>query len=166
MTTVFSLLPSPLGPLLLLGSAGILEGVHVAGHPHAPQPPAGAIRDDGALDAARRQLAEYFAGTRRQFDLPVETAATPWQAQVWSALGEIPYGTTLTYGGLAARLGRPGAARAVGGANGANPLSIVVPCHRVVGAGGSLGGYGWGLERKRWLLEHERSVLAGAADGR
>ena len=104
---------------------------------------------------ARAQLEDYFAGRRRTFDLPLAPVGTPFQRRVWEALREIPYGETVSYGVLAARLGQPGAGRAVGLANGQNPISIVIPCHRVIGAGGALTGYGGGLERKRWLLALE-----------
>ena len=106
-----------------------------------------------------RAIAGYFAGELHSIDtLPVATAGTPFQRKVWSALREIPCGTTISYGQLAARLGRPAAVRAVGLANGANPIGVVVPCHRVIGANGSLAGYGGGIERKRWLLDHERQM--------
>ncbi len=107
------------------------------------------------LREAVRQLEEYFAGRRRRFDLPLDLRGTPFQLRVWELLQGIPYGETRSYGELAQDLGRPGAARAVGAANGANPLAIVVPCHRVIGAGGALTGYGGGIERKRFLLELE-----------
>lgn len=101
------------------------------------------------------QLEEYFAGTRRVFELPLDLRGTPFQIRTWSALAEIPYGTTVSYGEQARRLDVPRAARAVGAANGSNPLPIVLPCHRVIGADGSLTGYGGGLDMKRWLLAHE-----------
>jgi O-6-methylguanine DNA methyltransferase len=107
------------------------------------------------LRAAAEQLDQYFAGARRRFDLPLDLPGTPFQQRVWQALSEIPFGETLSYGQLAARIGKPGAARAVGLANNRNPISIIVPCHRVIGADGSLTGYGGGLDRKRWLLAHE-----------
>jgi methylated-DNA-[protein]-cysteine S-methyltransferase len=107
------------------------------------------------LAAATRQLNEYFAGTRREFDLPLRSQGTQFQQRVWRELAAIPYGQTWSYGDLAARIGKPSASRAVGLANGRNPISILVPCHRVIGANGSLTGYGGGLERKQWLLEHE-----------
>jgi methylated-DNA-[protein]-cysteine S-methyltransferase len=113
------------------------------------------VRADAAFAEAHRQLTEYFAGARQRFDLELKPAGTPFQRRVWRALREIPPGRTATYGELADRLGRPGAARAVGAANGLNPISIVVPCHRLVGADGSLTGYAGGLERKRFLLELE-----------
>ena len=106
-----------------------------------------------------RQLDAYFDGALRDFDLPLHAGGTPFQQRVWEALRAIPYGRTASYGQLARQLGRPGAARAVGAANGRNPLSIVVPCHRVIGASGTLTGYGGGVRNKRWLLDHERRVL-------
>jgi methylated-DNA-[protein]-cysteine S-methyltransferase len=118
-----------------------------------------AVRDDEAFAAAREQLAAYFAGERTDFDLPVTATGTPFQHEVWQALTEIPYGTTWSYGELARHIGKPAAVRAVGLANGRNHVSIVVPCHRVVGANGSLTGYGGGIERKRFLLDLERGAL-------
>ena len=113
-------------------------------------------RDPHGLAAA---VAAYFAGDLHAIDrLPVATAGTPFQRQVWRALREIPCGTTISYGELARRIGRPAAVRAVGLANGSNPIGVVVPCHRVIGANGSLTGYGGGIERKRWLLDHERQM--------
>jgi methylated-DNA-[protein]-cysteine S-methyltransferase len=114
-------------------------------------------RDDEAFDDVREQLGEYFAGTRTQFDLPLHLIGSAWQRTVWRALLDIPCGETESYGLLAARIGSPGAARAVGLANGQNPVPIIVPCHRVIGANGSLTGYGGGLDAKRWLLAHEAS---------
>jgi methylated-DNA-[protein]-cysteine S-methyltransferase len=102
-----------------------------------------------------RELVEYLAGARREFDFPIDLHGTPFEMEVWTALQNIPYGSTVTYGELATRLGRPGAARAVGSANGRNPIPIVVPCHRVIAAGGKLGGYGGGLTLKRQLLDLE-----------
>jgi methylated-DNA-[protein]-cysteine S-methyltransferase len=106
-----------------------------------------------------RQLKEYFAAQRTDFDLPLRLAGTPFQRSVWAALREIPFGQTMSYGQLAQRIGRPAAVRAVGLANGRNPIGIIVPCHRVVGATGALTGYGGGLERKQYLLELERHAL-------
>ncbi len=145
---------SPIGALLLVGSDDALEGLFMEPH-HAV---ADATEDAAAFRATVTQLAAWFAGERRDFDVPLAPRGTPFQRGVWSALREIPYGTTAGYGELAARLGNPGASRAVGLANGRNPISIVVPCHRVIGANGSLTGYGGGLERKRWLLAHEAAV--------
>jgi methylated-DNA-[protein]-cysteine S-methyltransferase len=118
------------------------------------------IRDDAAFDDVRAQLAEYFAGTRTEFDLPLHMIGTEWQRRVWAALLVIPCGETTSYGAIAASLGVPHAARAVGWANGQNPVPIIVPCHRVIGADGSLTGYGGGLDAKRWLLAHEASQAA------
>ncbi len=111
------------------------------------------------LQAAASQFEEYFARTRRAFDLQLDLHGTVFQVRAWSALAEIPYGTTVSYGEQARRLGIPSAVRAVGAANGRNPLPIVLPCHRVIGAGGSLTGYGGGLDVKRWLLEHESAAI-------
>jgi methylated-DNA-[protein]-cysteine S-methyltransferase len=131
---------------------------HGAGAP-APEPSAGS-RAEAHLDAAQAQLAEYFAGTRRQFDLALDPAGTDFQLRAWNALRTIPYGQTISYGQQAAEIGEPTAARAVGAANGRNPLSIVVPCHRVVASSGALTGFAGGLDTKAWLLDHERGVLA------
>jgi methylated-DNA-[protein]-cysteine S-methyltransferase len=108
----------------------------------------------------RTQLREYFEGRRRSFDVPLEPTGSSFELAVWTALREIPYGETVSYGELAARIGRPEAARAVGVANARNPIAVIVPCHRVIGADGSLTGYGGGLERKRLLLDLEAGVLA------
>ena len=143
-----------IGRFVLAGRAGVLTGVWLSGHERSPAgPQAGG---DGAPVEAATQLAGYFAGERREFELAVAAEGTPFQLAVWRALVAIPYGTTVSYGELAGRIGHPGAQRAVGSANRANPLSLVVPCHRVVAAGGALSGYGWGPERKAWLLAHER----------
>jgi len=121
------------------------------------------VEDDGPASAlltrARRQLAEYFARTRTTFDVPLDPAGSAFQRRVWDALRAIPYGTTLSYSELARRLGDPRATRAVGAANARNPIPIIVPCHRVVGASGQLTGFGGGLDRKRWLLEHEGVLM-------
>ena len=137
---------SPLGPLLLRAEGEALTGLDWA---------VGGAEESPLLLEAERQLLAYFAGRLRQFELPLSPAGTPFQQQVWAALREIPYGETCSYGALAARIGKPGAARAVGMANHANPLPILLPCHRVIGADGSLTGYGGGLEKKRCLLALE-----------
>ena len=116
----------------------------------------------GPLGEAKRQLREYFGGERRDFDLPLSPAGTAFQRRVWDELRRIPYGETVSYGELARRIGRPTASRAVGAANGRNPLAIVVPCHRVIGTDGTLTGYGGGLPVKETLLAHERRVTGGA----
>jgi methylated-DNA-[protein]-cysteine S-methyltransferase len=150
---------SPIGPLTLTGDGEALSGLYMD-VPQRPPPVApDAIRDDSAFTAARSQLAAYFAGELRVFDLELALRGTPFQLAVWEALQAIPYGETVSYGELARRLGRPAASRAVGLANGRNPVSIVVPCHRVIGSGGALTGYGGGLERKRRLLELEAGRL-------
>lgn len=156
---------SPVGPLRLASDGSHLTGVYFAEHRHAPDD-VGQEVDRAAAPAVlvetARQLGEYFAGRRTTFDLPVRAPGTDFQRRVWATLLEIPYGRTWSYGELAEAVGSPGAARAVGLANGRNPVSIVVPCHRVVGAAGSLTGYGGGVERKRTLLELERRVAGDA----
>lgn len=147
--------PSPIGDLLLVASSRGLCGLYVEGMANAPQVEPTWRWCEERFGAVRRQLEAYFTGGLTAFDLPLDLAGSPFQLEVWAALREIPYGGTTSYAELARRVGRPGAARAVGAANGANPVSIVVPCHRVVGADGSLTGYGWGLERKRFLLDLE-----------
>ena len=111
---------------------------------------------EGRLDMARVQLDEYFAGTRQEFTVPIVLRGTDFQRAVWRELAEIPYGRTMSYSELAAKIGKPSAARAVGAATGLNPISVIVPCHRLVGARGSLTGFAGGLDAKRWLLRHER----------
>jgi methylated-DNA-[protein]-cysteine S-methyltransferase len=149
---------SPLGRLILVGTrTGLREILW-----EEDDVPAGtAHRSNDVLDAVARQLGAYFAGERRRFELPLELVGTPFQLQAWRALADVPYGTTVSYGEQARRLGRPAAARAVGAANGRNPVPIVLPCHRIVGADRSLVGFGGGLDRKAWLLEHEARVAAG-----
>ena len=143
---------TPIGPLLAAADEeGRLCGLWFD---RAPQP--SWTRDDDAFGVLRDQLDAYFSGDGPAFDLPMSPVGTPWQRAVWDSLVAIPYGTTVSYGEIARRLGRPAAARAVGAANGRNPLSIVVPCHRLVGATGSLTGYAGGIDRKRWLIAHER----------
>jgi len=149
----YSILPTPVGDLLLTaGDDGALTAVHLPNrHPDTGD----WTRDDAHLAPARAELTEYFAGERTAFDLTLRPAGGAFQRRVWDALREIPYGETTSYGELARRLGAPGSARAVGAANGANPLAIVVPCHRVIGASGALTGYAGGLECKRALLDLE-----------
>jgi methylated-DNA-[protein]-cysteine S-methyltransferase len=155
--TAYDTVESPIGPLLITASGGALTRLYMA--PFDVDP---AWRHDpDALAEPARQLAEYFAGERQVFELELQPAGTAFQRAVWDLLLEIPYGETTTYGALAATLGDPRKVRAVGLANGRNPISIVVPCHRVIGADGSLVGYGGGLERKRTLLAHEAEVVAG-----
>jgi len=153
---------SPIGRLLLTSDGTALTGLYT--NPSRKSQSTQGWEEDagiGPLAATARQLHEYFAGTRREFDLPLRLQGTVFQRRVWQELTEIPYGTTWSYGQLAKRLGNPNASRAVGLANGQNPISILVPCHRVIGADGSLTGYGGGLERKQWLLTHEGVLSRG-----
>jgi methylated-DNA-[protein]-cysteine S-methyltransferase len=173
----YTVIESPVGELLTSAdSAGRITGLHFLtaeegpGSPayHRLHPPGGHtsardsswVRDERALAPLRLQLEEYFAGERREFELDLAPSGTPFQLSVWRALCAIPYGETASYGEIAAAVGQPGAARAVGGANNRNPIAIVVPCHRVIGASGSLTGYGGGLPRKRQLLALEAGVPA------
>jgi methylated-DNA-[protein]-cysteine S-methyltransferase len=156
--TWYSTMPSPIGELLLAADEGGLSGVYMESHRHGPTDTDGWERDDARLAVARRQLDEYFAGTRRHFDLPLHARGTAFQLAVWRALTGVPYGATCSYAAIALGIGNPKGVRAVGLANGRNPISIIVPCHRVVGSNGSLTGYGGGLERKAWLLAHEQHV--------
>jgi methylated-DNA-[protein]-cysteine S-methyltransferase len=153
----FSTHPSPVGPLLLAGDERALTRLAFACDGEVSD---GWQLDDRRFAAERGQLDEYFTGTRDRFDFPVRLEGPPFDRAVWAALQEIPYGTTASYGEIAARIGRPGRARAVGAANGRNPIAIVVPCHRVIGANGALTGYGGGLERKRDLLALEGAILS------
>jgi len=149
----YSTLTTPIGELLLTADDdGALTAVHL---PNRHGDTDGWERDDALLEPARRQLTEYFAGERTAFDLPLRPSGAPFQLRVWEALQRIPYGETASYGEIARELGHPTASRAVGAANGRNPIAIVVPCHRVIGADGSLTGYGGGLECKRALLDLE-----------
>lgn len=150
---------SPVGPLLLAGDASTIKLIDFQAGRHPRGPDKGWTADPAPFEAAVAQLEEYFAGRRRSFDLPLAPEGTPFQRAVWQALTDIPYGETLSYGELARRIGKPQASRAVGLANGANPLPIVVPCHRVIGADGSLTGFGGGLDIKRKLLALERSGI-------
>jgi methylated-DNA-[protein]-cysteine S-methyltransferase len=153
-------LPSPVGPLRLTGDGAALTGVYLSPHRYGPAEfPEAARGTDPVLGEAAHQLEAYFAGSLTEFDLPLAPAGTPFQQRVWAALREIPFGTTVSYLELARRVAGDRAVRAVGGANGRNPVSIIIPCHRVIGANGSLVGYGGGLERKRWLLRHEAAQL-------
>lgn len=158
-----TVIDTPLGPLTLVASAVGVRAVQW-GLPAPGSPAADAVEApaSGVLDAAARQLGEYFAGTRQCFDLPLDVHGTAFQQAAWSVLRTIPYGTTISYGEQASRLGDRRKARAVGAANGRNPVAIVVPCHRVVGADGSLTGFAAGTGVKAWLLEHERRVVAGS----
>ncbi len=162
-TTCIDVPTGLLGPVTLTATPDGLSGVYLEEHRHAPADRSGWRRDPVGLRDAAAQLEEFLAGERRAFDLPLAPpAGTPFQRRVWAALEAIPYGTTTTYGALAVELGVPRAVRAVGAANGRNPLSIVRPCHRVLGAGGALTGYGGGLAAKRALLALEADRVKGA----
>ncbi|MEU3458618.1 methylated-DNA--[protein]-cysteine S-methyltransferase [Streptomyces sp. NPDC006733] len=153
-----TVIDSPCGPLTLVALDGTLCGLYMTQQRHLPAEETFGERDHSPFGAVEEQLAAYFAGELSEFDLPMTLLGTPFQQRVWSALCDIPYGETRSYGQLADLLGNAGASRAVGLANGKNPISIVVPCHRVVGSDGSLTGYGGGLERKRWLLAFEKGT--------
>ncbi|MBU6510579.1 MAG: methylated-DNA--[protein]-cysteine S-methyltransferase [Gammaproteobacteria bacterium] len=148
-------LQTPVGKLLLAGDAQGLRHVDFQDGPHPAKPQADWQKDEKPFREVIKQLKEYFAGQRRSFDLPLAPEGTDFQLKVWRALRGIPFGATWSYGQLAKRIGKPKASRAVGAANGQNPLPIIVPCHRVIGANGSLTGFGGGLKIKQQLLELE-----------
>lgn len=158
---VHTTVDSPVGELTLVATDGVLSGLYMVDQRHRPPQESFGEVDVAPFGEVARQLAEYFAGERTEFTLPLHFAGTEFQRSVWTALCTIPYGETVTYGELAALLGRPSASRAVGLANGKNPIGIIVPCHRVVGSTGDLTGYGGGLERKRFLLDFERGGDGG-----
>jgi methylated-DNA-[protein]-cysteine S-methyltransferase len=149
---------SPVGPLTLVAADGVLTGLYMQRQRHRPPAETFGEPDPEPFGEPIRQLRDYFAGRRTEFELPLALDGTDFQVRVWEALRQIPYGRTVSYGELAERIGRPSAARAVGMANGRNPIGIIVPCHRVVGSTGDLTGYGGGLDRKRRLLDLERGV--------
>jgi methylated-DNA-[protein]-cysteine S-methyltransferase len=161
MNPTYVTLDSPIGPLTLVAADGALTGLYMDAQRHRPGDAIFGVPGEPAGEpfaSAGAQLAAYFAGERTEFDLPLAPAGTPFQQQVWTALRSIPYGQTWSYGRIAGHLGRPGASRAVGLANGKNPISVIIPCHRVIGADGSLTGYGGGMQRKRFLLDLEQGV--------
>lgn len=151
--TLYTQIESPIGELLLFGGEHSLQGLYMDRRPLDSWK-----RADEPFADARAQLGEYFAGQRSEFDIELDLRGSTFQRTVWDALLEIPYGETRSYGEIARMIGRPAAARAVGAANGANPLPPIIPCHRLVGMDGSLTGYGGGLETKRWLLDFERGT--------
>ena len=158
---VFCYVESPIGRLMLTSDGTALTGLYMNLYRNKPSKLPG-LGDDwiqnatvDPLPAAARQLKEYFAGKRREFNLPLRMEGTEFQRRVWRELTKIPFGETRSYGQLAKRLNNPNGSRAVGLANGRNPIAIIVPCHRVIGADGSLTGFGGGLDRKEWLLTHE-----------
>lgn len=166
--SIHAQIESPLGTLIVASDGEALTSVRFAEHAHMAPLSAGSRHDERAapLAEAARQLAAYFANELHAFALPLAPRGSEFQRKVWAALAELPFGATSSYGALARRLGAPNGSRAVGHANARNPLSILVPCHRVVGASGALTGYAGGVWRKRWLLEHEGALqpeLAGKA---
>jgi methylated-DNA-[protein]-cysteine S-methyltransferase len=164
-SVLFTIHPSPIGPLTLMGRDGHLTHLVLEDQVHATSAPPGSHRDDAAFTEVRNQLDEYFAGSRTVFDVPVQLEGTEFQRAVWAQLCAIPYGSTISYGELARRVGNPKASRAVGLANGRNPIAVIVPCHRVIAGDGTLGGYGGGLERKAALLGLEAAHRAGSGGG-
>ena len=157
---LYTTFDSPLGELLAVGDGSALHGLYMQEGHTAIAVDRRWEPDEEPFADLSAQLAEYFAGRRTTFDVPLTLAGSPFQQRVWRALRDIPYGETSSYGAIARRLGVPSAARAVGVANGQNPVCVIVPCHRVIGADGSLTGYGGGLDRKRLLLELEAGVLS------
>jgi methylated-DNA-[protein]-cysteine S-methyltransferase len=153
---------SPLGALLLTSDERSLTGLYLQNQTYFPQQTEDwqASEQITPLIQTQAQLAEYFAHQRQQFDLPLAPQGTAFQKQVWQVLRQIPFGETLSYGALAKKIGKPDASRAVGAANGQNPISIIVPCHRVIASNGKLTGYAGGLDRKQWLLQHEQAQLS------
>ncbi len=160
MRATHAIIGSPLGEITLVAHDGVLAGLYFAEHARRPAPPLFGSRADYGFEPAMEQLDEYFRGDRSRFDLPFSRRGSGFQQLVWGLLDRIPYGETRTYGQLAAELGNPGLAREVGWANGRNSLSIIVPCHRVLGADGGLVGYAGGLDRKRALLQLEGAAVA------
>ena len=160
--TTYTYAATPLGDLLLAGAAGVVETISFPSGQKALQPNATWERRDDAFPQAKEQLAEYFAGRRCEFGFPIQPSGTRFQLQVLNALQRIPYGETRSYADIAEALGRPNAVRAVGAANGRNPLPIVIPCHRVIGKNGSLTGFGGGLDAKRFLLALEQGQALAA----
>jgi methylated-DNA-[protein]-cysteine S-methyltransferase len=155
MTDTFTRIESPLGDLLATRDDVGITALYLSTGAHAELPAPIGEEDDEGFQLLRQQLAEYFDGHRTEFDVPLNPSGTPFQLRCWSALRTIPYGSTVSYGEQAVRIGNAKAVHAVGLANGQNPISIVVACHRVIGANGSLTGYGGGLAAKQWLLSHE-----------
>jgi methylated-DNA-[protein]-cysteine S-methyltransferase len=163
MANTHKAIESPIGELTLTAADGVLSGLYFPGHWHMPAAEAFGARSARGFEAAEQQLGEYFAGERTAFELETAVAGDGFQRRVWARLERIPYGRTVTYGEIAAELGDPAMARRVGAAVGRNPLSVIVPCHRVLGSDGKLTGYAGGLERKRLLLDLESAeLLAGA----
>lgn len=159
-TTYYSYIDGPLGRMFVQGDGHFVTGLFMPQHKRWRGPQASWQPSGAPFKAVREQLVEYFAGERQQFDVPLKLAGTQFQQRVWQELMKIPFGTTITYAELAQRVGNPNASRAVGHANGRNPISIIVPCHRVIGAAGKLTGYAGGLNKKQWLLDWEHRAIA------
>ena len=157
-STIYHHTPSPIGSLLLVAFDGALVGLYMEDHTGGPTIDPDWRADAGWFKPICTQLKAYFSGDLTQFDVPLAPTGTAFQKRVWRELSKIPFGETISYGEQARRIGQPAASRAVGRANGQNPISIIVPCHRVIGSNGSLTGFGGGIERKRWLLEHEANT--------
>ena len=168
MTTFYCLHPSPVGPLLLMSDGEYLIGLHTENDKYKPRLQREWVQDSGAVPfpSARRELDEYFEGRRQTFTLRLKPAGTAFQLRVWDLLCAIPFGKTISYGELARRVGNINASRAVGMANSRNPISIIVPCHRVIGSDKSLTGYAGGLDRKQALLEHEARAAESSEEQR
>ncbi len=166
MTTYFDTMDSPVGALLFVSEGEGISGIYMEEHRRGPRGAHDWRPNPEIFTAAKQQLAEYFRGERTEFDIELAPRGTEFQQRVWAALRTVPFGETVTYAELAQMAGVPGSARAAGGANARNPVSIVVPCHRVVGSNGTLTGYAGGIERKRDLLAHEAAVKANRVDSR
>jgi methylated-DNA-[protein]-cysteine S-methyltransferase len=162
-TSSTTTIESPIGPLQLTAEDGWLTLLFMDAQRHAPAVSQAWREDRATFGAAIEQLDAYFAGELTTFDVPLRPAGTDFQRAVWAALETVPFGKTRSYGEVAAQVGRPSASRAVGQANGRNPIAVIIPCHRVIGSSGSLTGYGGGLDRKQWLLAHEQRVLGDQA---
>jgi methylated-DNA-[protein]-cysteine S-methyltransferase len=163
--TIYSYIDSPLGQIVVRGDGELLTGLFIAQHKRWHGPDISWQQADEPFLEIRGQLAEYFAGQRREFTVPLRLVGTPFQRRVWQELVRIPFGTTISYAQLAGRIGQPTATRAVGHANGRNPIAILVPCHRVIGANGKLTGYASGIDQKQWLLNLERRAVVSAQRG-
>lgn len=159
-TELFTKIDSPIGPLLLTGDSDKLTGLHMMGAHDYGELMRVRSEDRSAFADAVSQLEEYFEGSRTEFELELDARGTAFQAAVWDALREIPYAQTRSYGDVARAIGKPKAPRAVGMANNRNPIAVIIPCHRVIGASGKLVGYGGGLDRKTWLLNHEAEIAS------
>lgn len=165
-TNYYTHLNTPLGPLFVHGDCDFLTGLYLPNHKGWSGPDPTWQQADEPFATLRNQLTEYFAAERKQFDIPLKLAGTPFQIRVWQELARIPFGTTITYAELARRIGQPTASRAVGHANAKNPISILIPCHRVIATTGQLIGYAGGVPKKQWLLDHECCVKNRSTNSR